>query len=271
MINSSVIEDTAPCVSVIVTTYNRVSLLAETINSILSQTYSDFELIIVDNMSEDGTREYIGGMTDARIHYFRNSNNGIIAVNRNFGIRHAKGRYVAFCDDDDLWLPDKLNQQVSLLEMNLGVALCYTHAESFIGDRTLTLRMNRNVYRNHFFELLRGNYIPNSSVLVRRKIFKELGFLTEDPLLREDYEMWLRIARCYRFMGVDASLIRYRIHPSNVAGNRAKETLRAIRTVTSVGDLLNIPFYLLGPNIGFQYLKYFIYRLAQRWLMITTE
>jgi glycosyltransferase involved in cell wall biosynthesis len=258
------IKKSTPCVSIIVTTYNRKILLMETINSIIVQSFVDFELIIIDNMSEDGTEQYINEISDDRIHYFRNPNNGIIAVNRNFGIQHAKGRYIAFCDDDDLWLPSKLEQQVSLLTRNSDVALCYTHAESFMNNKTLSMRMNRrNVVRNHFFELLRGNYLPNSSVLIRHNIFYELGLLTENPSLREDYEMWLRVARYYKIMGINTSLIRYRIHQSNVAGNRAKETLRAIRTVRSVSSLLAIPFYITWINIGFQYFKYFYYRYNQ--------
>ena len=254
-------EGKDPCVSIVVTTYNRVELLPETLESILSQTFVDFELIVVDNVSDDGTREYVTGLTDLRIRYFRNPNDGIIAVNRNFGIRQAKGKYIAFCDDDDLWLPDKLEQQVSLLNKNSGVALCYTHAESFIGQRIIATRMNRrHVRRNHFFHLLRGNFFPNSSVLIRRKIFQELGLLTEDRLLREDYEMWLRIAKSCQLLGLEASLVRYRVHLSNAAGNRAVETLRAIRTVKSVSHLLSIPRYLVWGNVWLQYVKYFFYR-----------
>jgi glycosyltransferase involved in cell wall biosynthesis len=254
-----------PCVSVIVTTYKRAKLLAETLDSILAQTFTDLELIVVDNLSEDGTREYVSGLADPRVRYFRNANHGVIAVNRNYGIRQAKGRYIAFCDDDDLWRADKLEQQVKLLEQHAEVALCYTQAESFLGDRILATRMNRRqVHANHFFQLLRGNFFPNSSVLIRREVFEELGVLTEDASLREDYEMWLRIAKRYRLMGIEASLIRYRVHPSNVAGNRAAETLRAIRTVRSVVNKLDIPSYLVWPNIGFQYLKYLFYRVASR-------
>lgn len=259
------VQGNLPCVSVIVTTYKRVKLLTETLGSILSQTYADFELIVVDNMSEDGTSEYVTGIADPRVRYFRNANHGVIAVNRNYGIRQAKGRYIAFCDDDDLWLADKLEQQVRLLEQHADAALCYTQAESFLGDKIIAVRMNRRQVRSdHFFQLLRGNFFPNSSVLIRRDIFEELGMLTEDPSLREDYEMWLRIARGHRLLGIEASLIRYRVHPSNVAGNRAAETLRAIRTVRSVVNKLNIPQYLVWPNIGFQFLKYLFYRVVAR-------
>lgn len=252
-------------VSVIVTTFNRVNLLRKTLDAILCQTLTDFELLVIDNMSEDGTREYVTGLADSRIHYFRNPNNGVIAVNRNYGIRNACGRFVAFCDDDDLWLPDKLERQVSLLDSYPDVALCYTHAEAFLGSTVVTTRMNRrNVRQRHFYQLLRGNFFPNSSVVIRRAVFEELGLLTEDATLREDYEMWLRIARRYRLMGVDDSLIRYRMHPGNAAGNRATETLRAIRTVRSVVNELKIPRFLLWTNIGFQCAKYLFYRCRMR-------
>jgi glycosyltransferase involved in cell wall biosynthesis len=265
MAEASAMQGKPPCVSVIVTTYKRAKLLAETLDSIMAQTYTDFELIVVDNLSEDGTGEYVSSITDPRVRYFRNANHGVIAVNRNYGIRQAKGRYIAFCDDDDLWLSDKLEQQVKLLEQHVEVALCYTQAESFLGDQILATRMNRRQVRtNHFFQLLRGNFFPNSSVLIRREVFEELGMLTEDASLREDYEMWLRVARRHRLMGIEASLIRYRVHPSNVAGNRAAETLRAIRTVKSVVNKLDIPQYLVWPNIGFQFLKYLFYRMASR-------
>ena len=255
----------SPCVSVVVITNNRLALLKETLTSILSQTFTDFELIVVDNMSIDGTSDYLNGFGDDRIRYFRNPNNGIIAVNRNYGIAYAVGKYIAFCDDDDLWFPNKLKLQVSLLEQHPAVALCYTNAESFFDNKTIAKQMVRRVVRkNHFLQLLRGNFIPNSSVLIRRNIFFELGLLTEDSRLREDYEMCLRIANCHRLMGIDLSLIRYRIHLGNVAGNKANETLRAIRTVKSVTGLLNIPIYLSVPNVWFQYLKYIVYRMVSR-------
>ena len=90
-------------VSVVVTTYNRAHIVTEAIESILNQTFGDFELIIVDNYSNDNTEEVIKSYKDERIKYFKNRNNGIIAVNRNYGISKAQGEYIAFCDDDDLW------------------------------------------------------------------------------------------------------------------------------------------------------------------------
>ena len=106
-------------VSVIVPTYNRAHLLKKTIESILSQTYTDLELIVVSNYSTDNTDDMVKSYKDDRIKYFKNQNNGIIAVNRNFGIRKSTGEYIAFCDDDDTWLPNKLERQVNFFNKHV--------------------------------------------------------------------------------------------------------------------------------------------------------
>lgn len=253
-----------PKVSVVVTTYNRVGLLGETLASILGQTFTDLELIVVDNCSRDGTSDYLASPSDPRVRPFTNANNGVIAVNRNLGITQAKGEYVAFCDDDDLWQPDKLRLQVELMEARPDLALCYTNASTFCGDRMLSPRMVwRRITHHHFLALLQGNYIPNSSVLVRRRVFDEVGLLTTDGSLREDYEMWMRIARRFPIAGINQPLIRYRVHPNNAAGNKVGETLRAMRTVRSVAKLLNLPAWLVKPNLAFQFMKCLAYRIAQ--------
>ena len=251
----------APLVSIIVTTFNRVNLLAKTLDSILAQSCRDFELIVVDNMSEDGTAAFVASINDTRVLYYGNSNNGVIAINRNYGISRAKGHYVAFCDDDDLWLPDKLKTQIDILTKNPAIALCYSNAESFDNNGTISQQMFRRlVNKNHFFHLLQGNYIPNSSVLILRTVFLELGLLSENTIIREDYDMWLRVSNTYPIIGVNAPLIRYRVHPGNAAGNRAVETLRAIRTLKSVTNVLNTKLHLVMFGLFVQYSKYLIYK-----------
>jgi len=253
-----------PRVSVVVTTYNRSDLLEQTLRSILDQTFTDLEVIVVDNCSTDGTWGFLAGVGDSRVRPFSNANHGVIAVNRNFGIDRAQGEFVAFCDDDDLWEPEKLRLQVALMDARSEVVLCYSNASTFHGDSTLSPRMiSRRVERGHFCALLRGNFIPNSSVLVRRRAFDEVGVLSVDGTLREDYEMWMRIALNHELAGLDQALIRYRVHPSNVAGNRAKETLRAMRTLRSVANLLRLPSWLVLPNLAFHFLKYIAYRFGQ--------
>ena len=251
-----------PLVSVIVTTFNRCEMLAETIQSILDQTFLDFELIVVDNMSEDGTQKYICSIQDHRIRYYRNSNFGVIATNRNFGIRKARGIYIAFCDDDDLWIQNKLDIQMSLLELEDSAAMCYTQAESFIDGVVVKKAMNRRVIcMPQFIGLLQGNFIPNSSVLIKKSVFDELGLLNESAELREDYEMWLRVSKNYKIVSTQQSLVRYRLHRSNIAGSKIAETKRAIRTLQSLVRSLDIPFYLYFPNLLVHYLKLFFYSI----------
>jgi len=263
MDNESIVEK--PFVSIIVTTYNRTKFLAETLDSILSQTFTNFEVIVVDNMSTDGTKECFDSPVDRRIKYFRNANKGVIAVNRNFGIRKARGEYIAFCDDDDIWLPEKLDRQVRLLEQHPNVALCYTHASSFSGDTVLAARVSRrNPHNTNYSQLLRGGFFPHSSVLIRSSVFQEIGLLTENPLLREDYELWLRVSKLCRLIAINESLIRYRVHPSNVSNNLETETLRSIRTLYSVSKWQDVFKYPLVACICFQYIKYVYYLIAKR-------
>jgi glycosyltransferase involved in cell wall biosynthesis len=249
-----------PIVSVVVTTFNRVEMLSQTVDSILSQSFKDLELIIVDNLSTDGTSDYIKSLDDSRIRYLKNPNYGVIAVNRNYGVLQAKGKYIAFCDDDDLWMTDKLSKQIELLNKNPDVVLTYSHAESFLGDNIVSRKMNRRtVNQNHFFQLLRGNFIPNSSVLIKRDIFNALGGLNESINLREDYEMWLRVANNYLILGTDQVLIKYRLHRNNNAGSKVAETKRAIRTLRNLKESLHIPLHLYFPSLFIHYLKYIIY------------
>ncbi|MBU3585127.1 glycosyltransferase [Polynucleobacter sp. AM-26B4] len=255
-------SEKAPLVSVVVTTFNRCEMLAQTINSILEQTFSDFELIVVDNMSEDGTCEYINGIKDGRIRFFRNHNHGVIAKNRNYGIRKAGGIYIAFCDDDDLWVKNKLDVQVAMMKNNQDYVMCYSQAESFLDHKTIKKTMiRRTVKKSHFISLLQGNFIPNSSVLIKRDIFQQLGYLNESSELREDYEMWLRVTRNFLIVGTKQVLIKYRIHGSNSAGSRVAETGRAIRTLRSLIHPLRIPVYLYLPNLLIQYLKLLFYKI----------
>ena len=102
----------SPLVSVVLTTYNRADLISETIESILSQTFRNFELIVVDDGSTDNTEEVVRSYNDERVHYIKTDNWGGPAKPRNIGIKKAKGEYIAFCDDDDLWLPNKLEVQL---------------------------------------------------------------------------------------------------------------------------------------------------------------
>jgi len=237
-----------PQVTVVVPTFRRKDLLKQTVDSILSQTYRDFELIIVDNMSEDGTADYVAGINDPRVRYYRNPNGGVIAVNRNFGIQHARGEYVALCDDDDLWLREKLAKQVAILDGNSSAALCYTNASTFRGSEEVdAFMMKKRVFRDHYRHLLIGNMIPNSTVLVRRRVFEIHGYFDTRPnyIAVEDYEMWLKLARCHSFHYIDEALIRYRLHATATSANVGMMATKSFRVCVEQSRYnLFFPFYM---------------------------
>lgn len=247
-----------PLVSVVVPTFNRAALLAETLASILAQTYPRLELIIVDNLSTDDTEAYLQSLHDHRVRRYRNANDGVIARNRNLGIKAARGKYVALCDDDDLWQPEKLAEQVAVMESNERIGLCYTNAAVF-GDNGVsdTWLIKTKVFHNHFTRLLLRNFIPNSSVLIRKNVLDAAGGFDESANLApfEDYELWLRIAHSHPLAYIDKPLLKYRIHGANWAGKYGNRQRIVINVLQSVRKKLGIIHPLLYVAIALRYLK----------------
>ena len=138
----------APKVSLIITTYNRARLLPRAVNSVLSQTYDDYEIIIVDDCSTDSTPEVIRSFTDSRIHSFRHKVNRGLSATRNTGIANARGEYIAFLDDDDECTPNRLADQVSILDSRPNIGMVYGWVEE-INDATGESRVPRNIQNTH--------------------------------------------------------------------------------------------------------------------------
>ena len=188
-----------PLVSAIVITYNRKKLLKETIDSILNQTYENFELIVVDNFSDYDFFTHMDCLNDKRIRPFQNANNGVIAVNRNFGIEKAKGKYITFCDDDDIWLHEKLEKQVSLMERRNEVGLSYVLFSIITENGSITgeFPKPKNRYRGNIFRSLYFKpVIANSGIMMRKDLISSVGMLNEDfdLIATEDYDFLLRAA-----------------------------------------------------------------------------
>ena len=211
-------------VSIIVPTYNRAHLVTQTIDSILAQTVKDFELIVVDNESTDNTEEVIKSYTDRRIRYFRHQNNGLVAVNRNYGISEANGEYIAFCDDDDLWMPEKLERQIRLLDLNKELGLVYS--DSYIMDENgnlerHSLRSSSRLLRGNVFDkLFQSNFIPMLTVIIRREVLSKVGGFDPKYVIAQDYDLWLRIAERYPIDFIEEPLAKYRIHGGGVSRDR---------------------------------------------------
>lgn len=207
-----------PQVSVIIPSYNHAGYLPSAIQSILAQTFADWEAIIVDDGSTDDTPETVIQFVDSRIRYIYQENRGLSGA-RNTGIGAAQGTLVAFLDADDAWMPDFLARMVGLLDADasLGGAYCgFRYMDEIgapLGQHTL-----RVVPPDHFrMELLRGCWIIPSSVVVRMHVIQQIGLFENSLSGCADYDLWLRIAERYRFAGVPEVLVWYRRSGNNMS------------------------------------------------------
>jgi teichuronic acid biosynthesis glycosyltransferase TuaG len=202
-----------PLVTIIVTTSNREVYLKECVESILNQTYTNFELIVVDNYSKYDFCGLITSFKDARICFYQNVDNAIIAVNRNFALNKVKGEYIAFCDDDDIWMADKLEKQVNLLLKSTNKTnekfLIYTNTICY-GNNIKTFVTKKKAVGS-INDMLLANQITYSSVMISKT---EDLYFDEDPLMKaaEDYNLWIKlIIQNYKFLLLKEPLVRYRI------------------------------------------------------------
>ena len=192
-------ETADPLVSVVIPTFNHASYLARALQSVLDQTYTNWEAIVIDNHSTDNTDDVMASFADSRINLFKIHNNGVIAASRNVGIRAAKCEWIAFLDSDDWWTVDKL--QVCFDCINDKVDLVY-HDLKIVSDQPKLfgrkINKSRQVKPPVFMDLLlKGNAINNSSVVVRKSLVQLIGDINEnvEMIASEDYNTWLRIAQ----------------------------------------------------------------------------
>ena len=189
-------ELASPLVSVVIPTYNRADLVPRAIHSVLAQSYAPVEVIVVDDASTDGTATVMAGITDPRVTYIRCSANRGVSAAKNIGVRASKGELLAFLDDDDVWLPGKLEKQVLLFgSPEVGLVYCGIEVVDREGKR---LGAYRPYKRGLIYEaLLFKNYLHTSAVVVRRSCL-EAGHLFDEGLIAfEDYDLWLRIAETW--------------------------------------------------------------------------
>jgi glycosyltransferase involved in cell wall biosynthesis len=204
-----------PSVSVIVAAYNAERYISETLDSIFAQTFKDYEVIVVDDGSTDRTPSIVAQYP--LVTCLQQRNCGQPAA-RNAGIRAARGRYLAFLDADDLWLPSKLEKQVSLLSTHAEADWVYSDAIVFDSERrTVICRISERLALHDgsvLRELLLCSFIPSPTPLIRREVFDESGLFDESPALRigEDWNMWLRIAERHPIAVIREPLALVRAH-----------------------------------------------------------
>jgi glycosyltransferase involved in cell wall biosynthesis len=225
----------APRVSIITPAYNSERYLPMSLRSVLQQTYRDYEMIVVDDGSTDDTRTAVLA-ADGPIHYIYQPNQGPSAA-RNTGISAANGEFICFLDADDLWTPDRLTTQIEFMQRHPRIGLVFSDEEEFDenGVRCRSLLATSRYYSEmtagsvipHAFQkLLQENFIPTSTVMVRRECFDVTGVFDVKLKVSEDRDMWSRIAAAFPVAYIPGILGRKRIVASSISRD-VETTLRS--------------------------------------------
>ena len=230
-----------PTVSVIIPTYNRANLVAKAIKSVLSQTYQDFEIIVIDDGSTDNTEEIIRGFKDKRVKYIKKyKENKGSSVARNIGIKVARGKYIALLDSDDEWLPEKLDKQIKVIKNEfpeVGVVCSWSYnidkKGNYISKRYLP-KKDGYIYE----DLLSTNPISVPTVLIKKECFNRVGLFDDLLNAQEDWDMWIRIAKYYRFALIKVPLVKYRLHPNQISKNLEVKIITANRILVKYANEL---------------------------------
>lgn len=209
----------SPRVSVVIPAHNAAGTLAATVSSVLQQSFTDFEVLIVDDGSGDQTYAVAKGVDDPRVSVIQQKNLGAAGA-RNSGIEAAAGDYIAFLDADDLWYPEKLGRHLEFMDAE-GAEASQT-AVQFVRDDLTPLHVGPcPPFRDPLLDVLLFRYLPAfpSTLLVERSLIDRVGLFDQGLVILEDWEFAIRLARHGRFRNLDEPLTMYRVHP----GNRSRD------------------------------------------------
>lgn len=202
-------------VSIVMPTFNQAHFLVEAIDSVISQTYETWELIIIDNYSSDNTSKVLSKIKDPRVKSIKFRNHGIIAASRNKGIKIAKGEYVAFLDSDDIWDNKKLEICINNFDINTDLL---AHGLQFIGNKKGYYLCGPEQKASKESLLMSGSCITPSATILRKKILLRVGCFSENIkfITAEDYHLWIKLARIkIKMKFLNKILGRYRVHNNN--------------------------------------------------------
>lgn len=265
-------------VSVIITTYNAAKYIEETINSVLEQTYQNFEIIIVDDSSTDDTLKVIENIKDSRIYIYKIEHSGRPAIPRNFGIKKAKGNFTAFLDGDDIWTKNKLEEQIKYFKKFTDAIFIYSASVTFgkvnfFSPHYEVLPLLFNAAKSKEELINSGNTISCSSVIAKTNLLREINGFDEDKELKaiEDYDLWLRLSDMGNFYFIPKILVKYRVHESQTSGSweRKQEKLYYLAQKRK----LNLPNYKFRRNKGLpfllirnsvHFLNYLLYKIIEK-------
>ena len=248
-----------PIVSIILPTYNRAHIIEKSIRSVLQQTFTNFELIIVDDGSTDNTEEVVKSIDDDRIKYIKYPENKGANVARNLGISLAQGVYIGFQDSDDEWYIDKLEKQVRLMKSSLPIiGVVYS---AYMRDEK-----NEKIYiptddiikldGNILEELLTHNFVDTPTMLIRKECFDKIGDFDESLPRFQDWEMAIRLAEHYHFKYMNEATLDAYIQSDSISNNKesGKKALsiilkKHIQKYTQNNELTTRQYNLIGMNL----------------------
>lgn len=223
----------SPIISIILPSYNRAHILVRAIESIMNQTFQDFEVIVVDDGSTDDTEEKVRSIKDKRIKYIRHEVNKGPAAARNTGISYASGSYIAFQDSDDEWQSEKLERQISIFhKAGEDVGVVYTGFWRIFSDRKVYYPSEKIKNKNGdiHYELLNGNFIGMPTVMIKRECFNKVGLFDEALPPLEDWELFIRISRFYKFLLINEPLVLEYESNDSISKNRSSN-IKSLRLI----------------------------------------
>lgn len=251
-------------VSIITPSYNTAKFINQTIDCVLAQTYTNWEMIIVDDCSTDDTDAVVASYTDPRIRYLKNEKNSGAAVSRNRALAEAKGKWIAFLDSDDLWEPTKLEKQVAFMEKN-GYHFSYTNYVEIDDEGNSLGRMWTGPKKIGKLAMYSFNYMGCLTVMYDRE---HVGLIQiADLKKRNDYAIWVKVVRkCPAYL-LDETLATYRVRSSGSIMNRSKGPLSRLKFnyyMWKQGENMNTvaALFWTGVNLVFGALKRVIFKKA---------
>jgi len=210
----------SPKVSVIIPVFNGERFIKESLESAINQSYKNLEIIVVDDGSTDGTAKVIATMADNRIKYLHTHNRGVSSA-RNYGIKNSDGQYIALLDYDDLWMPEKIEEQIKEIDKHPDVGLLYCWFYIIDSHGKEAGKNNRQSSGDILKDLLVvGNVIgPPSGVLIRKEILNDPEWFDPEISTAADWDLWIRIAYKSRINLLPKFLLKYRMHDKNMHKN----------------------------------------------------
>lgn len=253
-----------PQVSVIIPVYNGEKTIRETIESVFQQTFTDWELLVINDGSTDATLDILSQLEDPRIQIFSYPN-ARQAASRNRGLERATGAYIAFLDADDLWTTDKLELQFKALQAHPDAAFAYSWTD-YIDEGSNFLHSGRHITTNGnvYGELIVNNFVENgSNPLIRREVFEKVGVFDEALPPAEDWDLWLRIAQYYPFVAVPAVGVFYRVTATSSSLNIAKQERQCLEVLKRGFDRASAEIQPLQPKSYANLYKYLTWKAIE--------